>query len=230
MAHFAELDDNNVVQRVIVVSNKNTSDENGVEDENIGIAFCKTLYGSDTNWRQCSRSLSIRRMFPQRGDLYVESFDVFVRPQPYDSWSLNSDAYWHPPVEQPTLTDEQVEEGCHYEWNEYEYQSNSENGWELIRPQVITINKQPSDVTISSGSSKTFDYDVTISHGEFNIILEREFNDNQWGIFANSSVTGSKVHTGILTTGDSGNFRIVFIPSRWGEVGFSSVVTVTVTD
>ena len=45
MAHFAELDDNNVVIRVIVVSNDDTKDENGVENEEVGKAFCNRLLG-----------------------------------------------------------------------------------------------------------------------------------------------------------------------------------------
>ena len=230
MAHFAELNNNNVVQRVIVVSNKNTSDENGVEDENIGIAFCKTLYGSDTNWRQCSRSLSIRRKYPAPGDLYVESSDVFVYPKPFKSWTLDSDAYWQPPVEPPTLTDEQVEQGYYYEWNETEYQNNSENGWDLHTPKIITINSQPRDVTISAGSSATFNTSATITQGEIRTYLEKEVATDDWARVVNALATDSNVYSGILTTGDSGKFRVAFEPTIYGNVGYSSVVTVTVTD
>ena len=51
MAHFAELNQNNEVLRVIVVANEDTSDQNGVEDETIGVAFCKKLFGSNTMWK-----------------------------------------------------------------------------------------------------------------------------------------------------------------------------------
>ena len=54
MAHFAELDDSNVVLRVIVLNNNVILDENGNELEELGIAFCKSLYGNDTNWKQTS--------------------------------------------------------------------------------------------------------------------------------------------------------------------------------
>ena len=54
MAHFAQLDSNNVVTQVIVVSNDDTSDSNGIETESIGVAFCQKLLGSDTNWKQTS--------------------------------------------------------------------------------------------------------------------------------------------------------------------------------
>ena len=54
MAHFAQLDSNNVVTQVIVVGNDDTSDSNGVETESIGVAFCQKLLGADTNWKQTS--------------------------------------------------------------------------------------------------------------------------------------------------------------------------------
>ena len=54
MAHFAQLDENNVVTQVIVVGNSDTADNNGVESENIGVAFCQTLLGAETNWKQTS--------------------------------------------------------------------------------------------------------------------------------------------------------------------------------
>ena len=48
MAHFAQLDENNIVIQVTVVSNDDAP------DEATGIAFCKAIYGSDTNWKQTS--------------------------------------------------------------------------------------------------------------------------------------------------------------------------------
>ena len=52
MAHFARIDENNVVQQVIVVSNKDTADADGNENEAIGVAFCQRLLGG--NWKQTS--------------------------------------------------------------------------------------------------------------------------------------------------------------------------------
>ena len=60
MAHFAQLDSNNVVTQVIVVSNDDTSDSNGVETESIGVAFCQKLLGADTNWKQTSYNGNMR--------------------------------------------------------------------------------------------------------------------------------------------------------------------------
>ena len=64
MSHFAEIDKNNVVQRVIVVSDRNTSDSEGNENEDIGVAYCRTLHGSDTIWKKCSYNMNFRKAFP----------------------------------------------------------------------------------------------------------------------------------------------------------------------
>ena len=60
MAHFAQLDSNNVVTQVIVVSNDDTSDNNGTEVESIGVAFCQKLLGAETNWKQTSYNSNMR--------------------------------------------------------------------------------------------------------------------------------------------------------------------------
>ena len=53
MAHFAKIKNNEVVD-VIVINNEIIIDENGIESEAMGIAFCKSLYGDDTEWIQTS--------------------------------------------------------------------------------------------------------------------------------------------------------------------------------
>ncbi len=78
MAHFAELDDNNVVKRVIVVDNKDTADENGNEVEAIGIAFCQNLLGG--NWIQTSYNGNFRGKYASIGDTYDPIKDEFVSP------------------------------------------------------------------------------------------------------------------------------------------------------
>ena len=52
MAHFAELNENNIVQQVIVVNNNELLDENNQESEQKGIEFCKSLFGTETIWKQ----------------------------------------------------------------------------------------------------------------------------------------------------------------------------------
>ena len=110
MAHFAELDTNNVVKRVIVVGNKDTSDANGVEKEYIGKAFCERLYGG--NWVQTSYNATIRKNYAGIGYTYRADIDAFVPPQPYSSWILNTEtAQWDAPTPMP-------EDGNEYEWDE----------------------------------------------------------------------------------------------------------------
>ena len=109
MAHFAELDNNNVVLRVVVVDNKDTADANGVEKEYIGAAFCERLFGG--TWKQTSYNASFRKHYAGVGYTYNAVRDAFVPPQPYQSWTLNDDANWQPPVAMPT-------DGGRYSWDE----------------------------------------------------------------------------------------------------------------
>lgn len=109
MAHFAEIDGNGVVQRVIVVSNKDTSDANGVEKESIGQAFCERLFGG--NWVQTSYNGNFRKRYAGIGYKYDAALDAFITPQPYPSWTLDANADWQAPVPMPT-------DGKMYAWDE----------------------------------------------------------------------------------------------------------------
>jgi hypothetical protein len=120
MAHFCQLDENNVVTQVIVVSNDDCSDSNGVEVEEIGVAFCKKLLGADTNWKQTSYNNSIRVRYAGIGYTYDETLDAFIAPQPFASWVLNEEtADWESPVgPAPALTEAEVEASSFYKWDE----------------------------------------------------------------------------------------------------------------
>ena len=109
MAHFAEIDGNGVVQRVIVVGNKDTSDANGVEKESIGQAFCERLFGG--NWVQTSYNGNFRKRYAGIGYKYDAALDAFIAPQPYPSWTLDANADWQAPVPMPT-------DGKMYAWDE----------------------------------------------------------------------------------------------------------------
>ena len=100
MAHYAQLDENNVVTQVIVVDNKDCSDANGVEKEYIGAAFCEKLFGG--NWKQTSYNGNIRKNYAGIGFTYNADIDAFVPPKPYASWVLdNETAQWNAPVAMP---------------------------------------------------------------------------------------------------------------------------------
>ena len=144
MAHFAQLDENNVVTQVIVVGNSDTADVNGVESENIGVAFCQSLLGAETNWKQTSYNANMRGNYAGIGMKYmtgvatlgVGSTDVFISEQPYASWTISTtEARWEAPLTEPTLTDEQRVAGSYYTWDESAYQADNSTGWILTTPE-----------------------------------------------------------------------------------------------
>lgn len=132
MAHFAQLDENNVVTQVIVVSNEDTSDSNGLEVEEIGVAFCKKLLGADTRWKKTSYNNNMRVRYAGIGYTYNEELDAFIPPKPFASWVLNEEtASWVSPVgDAPALTEEEITAGSSYNWNE------ESGAWELFTPEA----------------------------------------------------------------------------------------------
>ena len=78
MAHFAQLDENNKVIQVIVVRNIDIIDADGNESEQVGIEFCKSLYGADTRWIQTSYTASFRKHFASTDMRYDSTIDEFV--------------------------------------------------------------------------------------------------------------------------------------------------------
>ena len=148
MAHFAKLDENNIVTQVIVVGNSDIIDAHGVETESIGVAFCQRLVGADTNWKQTSYNANMRGNYAGIGFTYMEnvatlgvgSTDIFVGQQPYPSWTISTTIpQWEAPIVHPTLTDEQIESGYYYSWDEDAYQEDTSDpktvGWVLINPE-----------------------------------------------------------------------------------------------
>jgi hypothetical protein len=120
LAHFSQLDENNIVTQVIVVANEDTADSNGVEAEEIGVAFCKKLLGAETNWKQTSYNGNFRKRYAGIGYLWSEELSAFIPPKPYDSWVLIEEtADWESPLgPAPELTEAQVESKSFYKWDE----------------------------------------------------------------------------------------------------------------
>lgn len=101
MAHFAELDETNTVIRVIAISNNELLDDNGNEVEAKGIQFCNILNGSSV-WVQTSYNNNFRRRYASPGFKYDPVNDVFIEPQLFPSWILNSTTFeWEPPIPWP---------------------------------------------------------------------------------------------------------------------------------
>lgn len=95
MAHFAKIENGLVVQ-VIVVSDKDTADEQGFEKESIGTAFCERLFGGE--WKQTSYNGKIRKNYAGIGYSYDPVLDAFVPPKPGEGWNLDpATAQWISP-------------------------------------------------------------------------------------------------------------------------------------
>jgi len=114
MAHFAELDNNNVVKRVIVVSNDDINNLNYPESEEVGINYCKSLFGQDTIWKQTSYNSNFRYNYASVGYTYDDENDAFIPTKSFDSWILDNNFKWKAPIDQP---------GFEYIWDE------SQNKW-----------------------------------------------------------------------------------------------------
>jgi hypothetical protein len=111
MAHFAQLNENNVVLQVIKVDNNNCLDESGNESEAVGIAYCQSLY-PNTNWKQSSYNGNIRKNHAWVNFVYDPIRDAFIPPKLFSSWLLNeNNCQWYAPIDKPN--DEKI-----YIWNE----------------------------------------------------------------------------------------------------------------
>ncbi len=90
MSHWAEIDNNNIVLRVLV--GPNYGDE--------GEAFFNGLGGT---WVKTSYNGNIRKNYAGIGFTYDATRDAFIGPKPYNSWLLNEDTcQWQAPVPYPT--------------------------------------------------------------------------------------------------------------------------------
>ena len=110
MAHFVKLNEDKVVIQGIVVSNQDTADEHGAEQEAIGVAFCANLLGG--TWKQTSYNARIRKNYAGIGYTYDEGRDAFIPPKPFASWVLDeATCQWKAPVDMPA-------DDKRYSWNE----------------------------------------------------------------------------------------------------------------
>ena len=141
MAHFAEINEDNIVLGVMVVDNKFLLDENGIEQESLGIEHLKSVLGQEKRFLQTSYNTfdgvhkngetPIRKNYAAPGMAYHEDIDAFVVPKPFPSWILNeSKGVYLPPVGYPNTPE-------HWTWNE------NTLSWELY--PSISEQTVPSD-------------------------------------------------------------------------------------
>ena len=131
MASFAKLNSENIVITVESVVNEVIKDSNGVEQEQLGINFLKTLYNEpNAIWKQTSynthggvhdnNGTPFRKNHAGIGYTYNSELDAFIPPKPFNSWILNeTTCLWNPPIDKPN-------DGNKYKWNEEIL------NWELI--------------------------------------------------------------------------------------------------
>jgi len=115
MAHFAELDSNNIVKRVIVVGNDVSTADGPLGDNDMhvdGETWCVNFFKGG-NWKQTSYNNNFRKQYCGKGYTFDAAKNKFISPQPHDSWALDGNDDWQAPVTYPTDTTDK-----HIMWDE----------------------------------------------------------------------------------------------------------------
>ena len=135
MAHFAELDENNIVKRVVVIANDIPTSDGplGENDNHVdGETYCQKFFKGGT-WKQTSYNNNFRGRYAGIGFTYDAEKDKFIEPQPYTSWTLDANGDWQAPITYPTIIDDGADPSVwQYSivWNETKYQADNNTGWE----------------------------------------------------------------------------------------------------
>jgi len=135
MAHFAKLGIGNKVIAVHVVNNEVITDDNGQEQEQLGVDFLNKIHNTNAVWKQTSYNsrrgihklggTPFRKNYAGIGFKYDEKRDAFIPPQPFNSWTLDEDTCtWNSPIPHPN-------DGKFYVWNETAYNEDNTQGWDL---------------------------------------------------------------------------------------------------
>lgn len=124
MAHFAQIDENNIVINVLAVPD---------EEQHRGQEYLANNLGLGGRWIQTSYNNNIRNMFAGVGYTYNEELDIFLPPKPYPSWVVDSvKKEWVAPVARP-----QEEQGTALIWMEETQEWKRE-----ILPQAIILQSE----------------------------------------------------------------------------------------
>ena len=110
MAHFAELDNSNIVKRVVVVGNdvETAAGPLGANDMHVdGETWCINFFKGG-NWKQTSYNNNFRKQYAGKGYTFDSAKDKFISPQPFDSWALDGNDDWQAPVTYPTDTTDKM--------------------------------------------------------------------------------------------------------------------------
>ena len=127
MEYYAEIDDKNLVVRIICVDDK-------YNDETEGNSYLQSFLGG--TWKRTKKDGSIKGNRARVGYTYFADQDLFMPPKPYTSWNMvTADATWTAPITMPTLTEEEISAGKYYSWDEDAYQADNTQGWTLNTPE-----------------------------------------------------------------------------------------------
>jgi hypothetical protein len=137
MAYFAKLGEGNIVEQVIAVNNLVITDNNGIEQEQLGIDFINGLYGTQDIWKKTSYNTlkgehtlggtPFRKNYAGIGYTYDQQRDAFIPPKPFNSWILNENTcIWDSPIPMPITYTSGRESPDNYDWNE------TNQSWDLV--------------------------------------------------------------------------------------------------
>ncbi len=100
MAHFAEIDENNIVLRILVIPN---------EQEERGEEYLSVDVGLGGRWIQTSYNNNMRGVYAMIGGLYYEPLDIFLSPKPFPSWNINTEqGIWEAPIPRPDVPNKDI--------------------------------------------------------------------------------------------------------------------------
>jgi len=144
MAHYAFLDENNIVVQVIVGNDEGDADWEFLYSNAMGKPCKRTSYNTRrgiyygngfNNPATEDQTKAFRKNYAGVGFKYYADSNLFAAPQPYASWTLNTTSGgWDAPITEPTLTDAEKAAGKFYSWDESAYQADNSTGWVLITP------------------------------------------------------------------------------------------------
>jgi hypothetical protein len=149
MAHFTELeskvdptgfttDTHQIVKRVVVVGNDIATAAGPLGDNDMhvdGETWCSNFFKGGS-WKQTSYNNNFRKQYAGIGYRYDSTKDKFLSPQPFASWSLDSNDDWQAPITYPTITDDGTDPVVWryiIRWNDTKYQADNTKGWEATK-------------------------------------------------------------------------------------------------
>jgi len=149
MAHFTELeskvdptgfttDTHQIVKRVVVVGNDIATAAGPLGDNDMhvdGETWCVNFFKGGT-WKQTSYNSNFRKQYAGIGMRYDSTKDKFITPQPFASWSLDSNDDWQAPITYPIITDDGADPVVWrylIRWNDTKYQADNTKGWEATK-------------------------------------------------------------------------------------------------